>query len=229
MKILALDSATSSCSVAVWVDGVALAFERVDLPRGQAEALLPMVERVQAQAGLTLAALDRLAVTIGPGYFTGLRVGLATARGLALATAKPLLGVTTLAAVAAGVPATERGEGIVIVALDSKRAEPYVQAFDGTGRELMPPAAMLPDAFAATCPAAKRAVLAGNASAQFAAALIANGVTVIQSAADPLPDAARVAAIAATMDLPIRPAAPLYLHPVETTQPVRARPLLASR
>jgi tRNA threonylcarbamoyladenosine biosynthesis protein TsaB len=227
MKILALDSATSSCSVAIWADGVVLATERADLPRGQAEALLPMLERVQAQAGLTLGALDRVAVTIGPGYFTGLRVGLATARGLALAMGKPLLGITTLAAVAAGVPAAERGEGIVIVALDSKRVEPYVQAFDRTGRILTSPAAMLAGAFAAICPPATRAVLAGNASAQFIDVLSARGVTIIQSTADPLPDAAHVAAIAATIDLPTRPAAPLYLHPIETTQPVRARPPLA--
>ena len=120
MKILALDSATSACSAAVWADGRVMARRHAEMARGQSEALVPMVAEVMAEVGLGFADLDLLAVTVGPGAFTGIRIGLAAARALALAAGLPLAGVSTLEAVAAAAPADGRP---LLVVLDSKREE----------------------------------------------------------------------------------------------------------
>lgn len=225
MKVLALDSATTACSAAVWIDGTTVAHELRVAPRGQAELLLPLVERVRAAAGLRFAEFDRFAVTVGPGHFTGLRAGLAAARGLALAAGRPLIGVTTLTALAAAIPAHERAGAVVLVALDSKRAEPYVQAFDAELRPLDAPAAVAVETYAAAwSSAAARTplIVAGDAADTLARALAARGATAVRSVPISAPDAAVVASIAAEMRVHSAPPAPLYIHPVETTAP-RAR------
>jgi len=102
VKILAVDTALGACSAAL-LDGdkiLAHSFETMD--RGHAERLAPMVEETMKQAGMAFAALERLAVTTGPGTFTGQRVGLAFMRGLRLALKRPLTGLTTLETIAAG-------------------------------------------------------------------------------------------------------------------------------
>jgi tRNA threonylcarbamoyladenosine biosynthesis protein TsaB len=226
MKILALDSAVSACSVAIWIDGVVVAAERVNLARGQAEALLPMVARVRATAGVALADIDRFAVTAGPGHFTGLRTALAAARGLALATGRPLVGIGTLDAVASGVSSGERANAMVIVALDSKRAEAYLQAFDSELRPLAPPMARRVADYAAELHALhphETFLIAGDAGDALAAALLEQGARVKRTAAMPYPDAAVVAALAASAELPESPPRPLYLHPAETTTPAKRR------
>ena len=95
MRVLAIDTALEACSAAVLdTEHVAMSVhESLPKLRGHAEALMPMIARVMDRAGLDFAALDRIAVTTGPGSFTGLRVGLAAARGLALATGKPAIGL----------------------------------------------------------------------------------------------------------------------------------------
>jgi tRNA threonylcarbamoyladenosine biosynthesis protein TsaB len=110
------------------------------MERGHQERLAPMAAEVMADAGLAFADLGKLAVTIGPGSFTGLRVGLAFAKGLCLATSAPLAGVGTLAALAAS------GQGACAGVIDARRGVVYVQAFDG-GAPLMDPAALpIPEA-----------------------------------------------------------------------------------
>jgi tRNA threonylcarbamoyladenosine biosynthesis protein TsaB len=104
--VLAFDTSAGACSAAVLGgDGTVLARRCEALERGHAERLLPMLRDVLAEAGVEIADLALLAVTIGPGTFTGIRIGLAAARGLALASGLPLVGVTSLEAVAASVPA----------------------------------------------------------------------------------------------------------------------------
>jgi len=107
-----------------------------------------MVEAVLAEAECGFGDLDAIAVTVGPGAFTGLRIGLAAARGMALAAGLPLVGVTTLEAVAHGVPRAQTGSNL-LVALDSKRDDLYVQPFDTALAPLAPPAALLPAAIGA--------------------------------------------------------------------------------
>ena len=128
MIVLAFDTAQGALSAAVRDGEGELAAIFEERTRGHAEALMPMLETVLAEAALGFAGLDALAVTVGPGTFTGLRVGLAAARGLALARGLPLVGVTTLEAVAAPVSAVA-GEAVV-AAFDARRDEIYLQVFD---------------------------------------------------------------------------------------------------
>lgn len=221
MKVLAIDTATSACSAALWEDGAVRARQLTITERGQSEALLPMVLAVLAEAGEDFAGLDLVAVTVGPGAFTGLRIGLAAARGMALAAGLPCLGVTTLEAVAHGVGADERASGPLLVALETKRADLYVQAFDGRLRPLGEPRAMAVEQIPTLVPAAP-VVVVGDAADKAAQALEAAGGRPMISTAPGVPDAAVVAALAAGRFRPGRlPASPrpLYLRPPDATLP----------
>jgi len=101
MKILAVDTALGACSAALLEDERVLAHRFEAMDRGHAERLAPMVDEIVREAEVDFASLDRLAVTAGPGTFTGQRVGLAFMRGLRIALHRPLIGITTLAAMAA--------------------------------------------------------------------------------------------------------------------------------
>jgi len=219
VKILALESATSACSVALWADGRVLAGESAEMSRGHAEALLPMVDRVRIAAGVDFAEIDRFAVTIGPGHFTGLRIGLSAARGLALATGRPLVGVTTLEAVAAAVPESERAGSMIVAALDSKRAELYVQTFDSLLRPADSPAALAPSAAVDRLALDRAYLLAGDAADRLVPELQRRGVAMRVLADIRHPQAAAVAALAAQAAVPAAFPSALYLHPVETTSP----------
>jgi tRNA threonylcarbamoyladenosine biosynthesis protein TsaB len=144
--VLAFDTAGSACSVAVARDDQVLAEEHRAMRHGHAEALLPMIGRVMQEAGLSPSDLGLVAVTVGPGGFTGIRAGLAAAHGLALASVARLVGVTSFAAVAAQVPAADTR---LLVALDSRRADFYVQLFDRFGDPEAEPAAIAPEHLAA--------------------------------------------------------------------------------
>lgn len=217
MRILGFDTALGACSAALWADGAVRARRFATLSRGHAEILLPMIQDVCAEAGCGFDALDRLAVTIGPGSFAGTRVGLAAARGLALATGLPLVGVTTLEAVVAGLAAD--AETALVAVLDAYRGEVYVQLF-GPGLEpRSAPAALPPDAAAALVDR-PRARLAGSGAAVLSPLLAARGVAVDVAAGREQPDAAWVAALAAGR-APGVPPAPLYLRPPDATPPAR--------
>ena len=103
-RLLALDTAGTACSAAVWCAGKVRARRFEVMARGQSERLVPMIEAVMSEAGIAYGALDAVAVTLGPGGFTGVRIGLATARALALAWARPIIGVSNFEALAAAVP-----------------------------------------------------------------------------------------------------------------------------
>src|ERR1051326_3399635 len=100
MRVLAIDTALEACSAAV-LDTASgkLTSESLPMVRGHAEALMPLIGRVMKAADVAFSALDRIAVTTGPGSFTGLRVGIAAARGIGLAATKPVVGLTTPAAI----------------------------------------------------------------------------------------------------------------------------------
>jgi tRNA threonylcarbamoyladenosine biosynthesis protein TsaB len=132
MRVLGLDTCLNACSVAVLEDGRVIAHEREVMARGHQERLAPMAQRAMLTAGLSFDALDRIGVTVGPGSFTGLRVGLAFAKGLGAALGKPVVGVGSLEALAA------EAEGLVFGAIDARRDQVYLQAFEA-GRPLMAP------------------------------------------------------------------------------------------
>ncbi len=139
-NVLAVTSSTAVVGVAAAVDGEVVAAEQVVTDRRHAEELTPMIARVLSAAGLTVAEIDVFAVDIGPGRFTGLRVGLATVRALALAVGAPLVGVSSLELLAAD------QSGAVTVAIDARRNEVFQQRFvDGVavGRARVGPATEL--------------------------------------------------------------------------------------
>jgi tRNA threonylcarbamoyladenosine biosynthesis protein TsaB len=209
LKVLAVDTALGACSVAVLDDQKVLSHRFEEMARGHAEALAPMVENAMAKAGIGFAALDLLAVTTGPGTFTGQRVGLAFMRGLRLALKKPLTGITTLEAMAA---ATQSRRAAVIH--DAKRGEGYLLLWDGS-KTVLPPI-VLPFAEAVerirvfgACP------LAGTGAAAAHEKL---------GASFPLsdirqPDALWVARLAQDRPFSDAPPAPLYLRPPDAKIP----------
>jgi tRNA threonylcarbamoyladenosine biosynthesis protein TsaB len=144
VKLLALDSASTACSVAVLVDAAVVAERFEAMARGQAQALMPMIAAAMTAADIPFEALDAVAVTVGPGAFTGVRIGLAAARGLTLARDIPAIGITTLEAVAYPALAELRGGEVLVAAIDSKREEVFVQVFDDSFRALTEPFAATP-------------------------------------------------------------------------------------
>jgi tRNA threonylcarbamoyladenosine biosynthesis protein TsaB len=140
MLILAIDTALENCAAAV-LDadaGNILASETKVMSRGHAEALMPLIMRVMEESKVSFEKLDRIAVTTGPGSFTGLRVGISAARGIALAADKPVVGVTTLSAYAAPRVA-ENGSHPILAAIDARHDQVYFQAVSGNGATLIRP------------------------------------------------------------------------------------------
>jgi tRNA threonylcarbamoyladenosine biosynthesis protein TsaB len=140
MLILAIDTALDACSAAVLDTSASqiIARESQAMKRGHAEALMPLIARVMKASGVAFTSLDRIAVTTGPGSFTGLRVGLSAARGIALAADKPVVGLTTLTAFAAPIVA-ENGEHPIISAIDARHDHVYFQVVSGDGSPLIKP------------------------------------------------------------------------------------------
>ena len=220
MNLLAFDTATTGCSAALFLDGRLAAHRAAAMARGQSESLMPMIADVLAEAGVAYGDLDALAVTVGPGAFTGLRIGLAAARGLALALGIPLAGVTTLEAVARAVPEAARAGGRVLVALDSKRADLYVQMFDENLAPLTDPAAMMAAALAEIAAGGPLTVV-GDAAPRALEALDDAGIAALGADAPGVPDAAVVGEIALARGLPPVGAAPapVYLRPPDAIRP----------
>ncbi|WP_114388976.1 tRNA (adenosine(37)-N6)-threonylcarbamoyltransferase complex dimerization subunit type 1 TsaB [Notoacmeibacter marinus] len=139
MVLLALDTASSSCAVAlVGADGTLLAARTEERRTGHAERLVPMIADILAEAGLAKGDLTKIAVSIGPGSFTGVRTAIAAARGLALALSIPAVGVTTLEALAAEAR-LKLGAVPILAAIDAGRDEVYAAAFDANGNCVMQP------------------------------------------------------------------------------------------
>ncbi len=219
LTILALDSATAACSAAVLSGGKIAARRFAPMATGHAQALVPLIEIVMTESGVTFAALDHIAVTVGPGAFTGLRVGLAAAQGIALAADKPIGGVTTLEAVARAVDKRTREGAVLLVAIESKRQELFVQSFAADLSPLDAPAAVLPENLCAHVPAGALAV-AGDAAMRAVEALAACGRDASVLGDVTHPDAAHVAMTAAARlaaGQRLLPARPLYLRPPDVT------------
>ena len=221
--VLAIDTATNACSAALWVDGDVRASRSEPMARGHAERLVPMVQEITEAAKHTVKSVDLIAVTVGPGAFTGLRVGLAAARGFALSAGVPCLGLTTLEVIAAGIGPLPNQ---LVVGIGSRRADVYLQVFNSDGQPVSEPTAILPEAvsrFVATCEALVGPFLvAGDAASVLKECLSAGGVPVTAIKA-PYPDAAVLARLAAARWVPgdpIERPTPLYLRPPDAVMPL---------
>jgi tRNA threonylcarbamoyladenosine biosynthesis protein TsaB len=169
MRVLAIDTALEACSAAVLdTSGGITASETAVMTRGHAEALMPLIARVMIRAGIEFGDLDRIAVTTGPGSFTGLRVGISAARGISLAAGKSVIGLSTLAGFAAPLIADDDSTQVV-AAIDARHDHIYLQVFGVNGRTLVGPrTATVRDAARAAMTAPARII--GSAAKKLAAA-----------------------------------------------------------
>jgi len=212
MLILAIDTALDACAAAVLDTGTStvIAMESQAMKRGHAEALMPLVARVVKESALPFAALDRIAVTTGPGSFTGLRVGLSAARGIGLAAGKPVVGLTTLSAYAAPI-VSEGGDQPVISAIDARHNQVYLQVVSGHGSSLVrPKVASVEEALTASRFGAP--YLLGNAAKILADRWPFDAPPPFKIDAQPAPDITWVAWLGAAVNPETAPAKPFYLR-----------------
>lgn len=203
--ILAVDTCLAASSIAVLDGDIVRAARSEPMTRGHQERIAVLTREVMGEAGARFPDLTRIAVTVGPGSFTGLRVGLSFAKGLATALSIPCVGINSLEALAA----TAQANGFVAGVLDAKMGQVYLQVFDG-GKALM-----APDALDVGVAAARLAELYSGGSAT----LIGSGAPLL---ADILPDATvltpafadpvAVARLAAARSAPTHSPRPLYLR-----------------
>jgi tRNA threonylcarbamoyl adenosine modification protein YeaZ len=214
MRLLAIDTALEACSVGV-VDGARVIIRTANVGRGHAEILMGQVDDAMREAGLAFADIDRIAVVVGPGSFTGLRVGIAAARGFALVTGKPALGIGTLAAHAAEVSGKS-----VLATLAAGRGEIYGQFFAADGSETGPPRAASPEIFAAEVTA--DTVLVGSGTDLVIAALPMDIRPVVAHRRGS-PDIAALCRLALMAPAPTAPPKPLYIRPPDAKPQGAAR------
>jgi tRNA threonylcarbamoyladenosine biosynthesis protein TsaB len=215
MRILAIDTSCGAASVAVMEGGLAepLAVLSRPMARGHADALAPMVEEAMRGIDGGFASLGRIAVTTGPGSFTGIRVGVAMARAMGVALAIPVVGVSTLAAFAAPLLSEPRA-GIIAAAIDARHGSVYFQLFEASGRPLGPPRCDTPRECVRAIGAGP-AWLAGDAAAIVATEAHRAGLPYDVDAARDTPDVVAVASMGLALDPSISPARPVYVKPVD--------------
>jgi len=219
MLVLGFDSAGQGASVALLHDSSLVAARAATADRSQAEILLPMIAEVLGEAHTDAMGLDLIATATGPGSFTGLRIAIAAARGLALAAGVPATGVSRLAAVAARFPLERREGRGLLVALETRRDDFFLQLF--TDREEHP-------YVAGAAMAARRLpeiplLLAGDAAPRLAAALTGRDIAIAGGCDAPCAEhVARLAAAGWRRGGAADPPRPLYLRAPDTTPPRRA-------
>ena len=227
MLILAIDTALEACAAGVLDTDKnrLIAQESQAMKRGHAEALMPLVARVMKEAGIPFTSLDRVAATTGPGSFTGLRVGLSAARGIALAANKPAIGITTLAAYAAP-HVSEHGEHPIISAIDARHEHVYLQVVSGHGGPLVTPrVAPVEEALAASRFGAP--ILAGNAANLLAERWPKDTAAPVKIDQQAAPDIAWVAWLAAAVDPAVATPRPFYLRAPDAKPPADQLPRAA--
>ena len=224
MRILAVDASCGAASVAIVESGEVEPMATLTRPmtRGHAEALAPMVEEAARAVAGGLGSLDRIAVTIGPGSFTGIRVGVALARAMGLALGIPVVGVSTLAAFAAPLLSAPR-QGVIASAIDARHGSIYFQLFDPSGRPLGPPRCdSLRECVRGI--GAGPALLSGNAATLVATEAHRAGLPYDLGAATDAPDIVAVARLGLALDPAGNPARPLYVKPPDA-KPNPAEPI----
>jgi tRNA threonylcarbamoyladenosine biosynthesis protein TsaB len=217
MKILAFDTCFDGCSVCVaelrGASVAALSSRMERFETGHAERLIPMIGEAMEEARVTFDELGRIAVTVGPGTFTGTRIGIAAARSLALATSAPTVGVSSLAVMAGVARRTIDPETLAVVT-DARRGEVYAQLFGPAGgyAPLSPPL-LLPIDDAAQLGGRGPIAYVGSGAAAVAEAATRRGRDAQAALPDLLPDAIALAGLAAGLEASDAPLAPFYLRP----------------
>ncbi len=221
MNIIAIDTTMAACSVAIRTGGGSMSpsihFEHKRMERGHAEELIPMIQRVRDAAQIDLHDLDRIAVTSGPGTFTGVRIGIAAARGLAFAAGCGMFSETSLRIIALNA-LREFESGIggrpVVVAVDARRGDVYIQAFDNTGVPLdRAQAATLSSAIDLVKGTYPNSIIVGSAAPMFAQEELGARQEFMAQLSDIQPDARDLAEVAAGVVAPEEHVSPLYLRP----------------
>lgn len=216
MRVLVIDTALDACTAAVFEEGRALGLRSEAMARGHSERLGGFVRDAVAEAGGGFEALDRIGVTVGPGSFTGLRVGLAFAQGLGAALGLPVVGVSTLAALARS---ADGGQGTTAAVIDARRGQVYLQLFEAGHPASAPEAVSLEDAIARLTDRSWRITGSG-------ATLVGGEVSTVTA-----PDPAALAALTVALDPANHPPRPLYLRAPDATPPTRlpgqARPVVS--
>ncbi len=208
--ILSIDTCLGASSVAVLDGERVLATKSEPMTRGHQERIGMIAREAATEAGVAFDDLTRIGVTVGPGSFTGLRVGLAFAKGLATALSIPCVGVTTLEALAFGIP------GFTAAVLDARMSQVYIQVFAG-GVSLM-----APDALEVGEAAARLAELYSDGPATLVgsgAPLLADALSVAALLTPAAPDPVAVARLAAAKPAPAHSPRPLYLRAPYATLP----------
>jgi tRNA threonylcarbamoyladenosine biosynthesis protein TsaB len=215
MTILAIDTSFTACSAAVLLPGAAKPIQRFEpMARGHAEELFPMIEAVMAEADCDFRELTKIAVTLGPGSFTGVRAGIAAARGIALAAGLPMVGATSLEVMARGcarrLDEDERKCGFAVM-YDARRGELYVQHFAKDGVATGEPRIMdIVEAFASLPPSIALAV--GSGAVLAAQEAQCHGRPLSAALLGLLPEAGDLAVIAIERSPSGEPVSPLYLR-----------------
>ena len=213
--LLAIDTAGAACSAALWAEGEVLAHEIVATRHGHAVTLAPMLDRLTAAAGIEFKALRAVAVSCGPGGFTGMRVGLATARALALAIGCPVIGMGSFQVLAATAKRSGGHHGAPVLAvLDSRRDELFAAELDGALFATGAPMLLRPEAIAAYCRERSLALVADAELTQFAMPDFAD-LTILHANADAIA-VAELAALRLDLHLPPEP---IYVRPPDVSQP----------
>ena len=219
MLILAIDTALDACAAAVLDTdaGKIIAQESQAMKRGHAEALMPLIARVMKASGVAFTSLDRVAVTTGPGSFTGLRVGLSAARGIGLAADKPVVGLTTLTAYAAPFVG-ENSEHPILSAIDARHDHVYFQMVSGDGGSLVKPK-VAPIAEALEAARLSAPHLVGNAAGILAERWPADAPPPSKVDVQPAPDITWVAWLGTAVSPETAPARPYYLRAPDAKPP----------
>ncbi|MEN3399753.1 tRNA (adenosine(37)-N6)-threonylcarbamoyltransferase complex dimerization subunit type 1 TsaB [Brucella melitensis] len=210
MKILALDTAASWCAAAVYDSdsGAMLAYVSENIGKGHAEVLMDYVGQAMREAQIPLREIERIAINIGPGSFTGVRIGVSAARGFALALGVPAIGITAFEALAAEIQA-QMPEKPVLVLLDAHRGEIYAQGFDAKGvAQSAPLVVSREEAEKLAAAQAENTVLTGSAALSINEALGGRFALVLPEPTAPIGPYARLAGLLAPGDAP----KPLYMR-----------------
>jgi tRNA threonylcarbamoyl adenosine modification protein YeaZ len=241
MRLLAIDTSLNACSVCLFDAGQPdrTRRETISMERGHAEALMPMIERITGEQGATqegttqegaaredaalegMASIDRIAVTVGPGSYTGLRVGISAARALGLALGKPVVGVTTLSALAAPLVGRDTGR-LITAAIDARHGAVYVTVLNSEGKPVISPRlASLRDAARAI--GAGPAALVGSGAKLVAQEAWGMGLDVLVIEDSDAPEILWVARLGLLAQPQTQPPRPLYLKAPEATPQDGAR------